>query len=62
MRSNNVLSVLLQCFAITCMVTILWLVAGYSLAFSDTVGGLFGNLGKMLYNGVAESSLKRHDS
>ena len=56
-RSNNVLSVLLQCFAITCMVTILWLVAGYSLAFSDTVGGLFGDWGKMLYNGVAESSL-----
>ena len=56
-RANNVLSVLLQCFAITCMVTILWLVAGYSLAFGDTVGGAFGSLSKYLYNGVAESSL-----
>ena len=56
-RANNVLSVLLQCFAITCMVTILWLVAGYSLAFGDTVGGAFGSLSKYLYNGVMESSL-----
>ena len=56
-RANNVLSVLLQCFAITCMVTILWLVAGYSLAFGDTVGGVFGSLSKYLYNGVMESSL-----
>ena len=56
-RANNVLSVLLQCFAITCMVTILWLVAGYSLAFGDTVGGVVGSLSKYLYNGVMESSL-----
>ena len=56
-RANNVLSVLLQCFAITCMVTILWLVAGYSLAFGHTVGGAFGSLSKYLYNGVMESSL-----
>jgi Amt family ammonium transporter len=38
-RSKNVLSVLMQCFAITCMVTILWVIGGYSLAFSD--GGSF---------------------
>ena len=36
-RSANVLSVLLQCFAITCLVTIIWLVVGYSLAFSPGV-------------------------
>ena len=34
-RSKNTLSVLMQCFAITCMVSILWLVYGYSLAFGD---------------------------
>ncbi|MDJ0881603.1 MAG: ammonium transporter [Gammaproteobacteria bacterium] len=34
-RAKNVLSVLMQCFAITCMVTILWVIGGYSLAFSD---------------------------
>ena len=33
-RSNNVLSALLQVFAIACLVSILWLVVGYSLAFS----------------------------
>ncbi|MGA7983081.1 MAG: ammonium transporter [Chromatiaceae bacterium] len=38
-RSKNVLSVLMQCFAITSMVTILWVIYGYSLAFTDG-GGL----------------------
>lgn len=40
-RSKNVLSVLMQCFSITCLVSILWLVFGYSLAFSD--GGIVNN-------------------
>lgn len=40
-RSKNVLSVLMQCFTITCLISILWLVFGYSLAFSD--GGTFNN-------------------
>ena len=34
-RAKNVLSVLMQCFAITCLVTIIWVIGGYSLAFSD---------------------------
>jgi len=34
-RSKNVLSVLMQCFAITCLVSILWLAGAYSLIFSD---------------------------
>jgi Amt family ammonium transporter len=55
-RSKNVLSVLMQCFVITCMVSVLWLIAGYSLAFGD--GNAFvGGLGKVLFNGVAEDSL-----
>ena len=33
-RSSNVLSALLQCFAIACLVSVLWLVGAYSLAFS----------------------------
>ena len=36
-RSKNVLSVLMQCFAITSLITIIWMVLGYSLAF-DTTG------------------------
>ena len=45
-RVKNVLSVLMQCFAITCMVSVLWLVVAYSLAFSegnDFIGG-FSNV------------------
>ncbi len=34
-RSKNVLSVLMQCFALTCLMSVLWYVAGYSLAFSE---------------------------
>ena len=34
-RTKNVLSVLMQCFAITCVATIVWVVVGYSLAFGD---------------------------
>ncbi len=41
-RSKNVLSVLMQCFAITCLVSILWLIGVYSMAFTegnDWIGG-----------------------
>ena len=34
-RSKNVLSVLMQCFAISCLVSVLWLLGGYGLAFGD---------------------------
>ncbi len=33
-RTKNILSVLVQCFAITCIITVLWVVYGYSLAFN----------------------------
>ena len=56
-RANSVLSVLLQCFAITCLVTILWLILGYSLAFGDSVASVVGGLGKFLYNGVGEDAM-----
>ncbi|MBI4825245.1 MAG: ammonium transporter [Nitrospirae bacterium] len=55
-RTKNVLSVLLQCFAITGIVSILWLVAGYSLAFSEG-NPLLGGLSKFLFAGVMEESL-----
>src|SRR6476620_1091739 len=34
-RTKNVLSVLMQCFAITCVVTLAWVIVGYSIAFGD---------------------------
>jgi len=55
-RSKNVLSVLMQCFAITCMVSILWLVYAYSLAFGEG-NNWIGDLGKMFFAGVTEDSL-----
>ncbi len=56
-RANNVLSVLLQCFAITCIISVLWFVAGYSLSFGNTVSQLIGDTGRFFYQGLAEDSL-----
>jgi Amt family ammonium transporter len=57
-RSKNVLSVLMQCFSITCVVSLLWVVAGYGLAFGE--GGSFNQViggGKFLLHGIAADSL-----
>jgi len=56
-RSRNVLSVLMQCFAICCVVSIVWLVLGYSLAFTDGPAGLIGGLSKAWLRGVEVDSL-----
>ncbi|MBB6340494.1 Amt family ammonium transporter [Pseudomonas fluvialis] len=64
-RSKNVLSVLMQCFAITGLVTLLWVIYGYSIAF-DTTGmeqgvvnfnSFVGGLSKAFLSGVTTSSL-----
>ena len=59
-RAKNVLSVLAQCFAITCVVTLAWVVAGYSIAFGD--GGAsnawWGGLGKSLLAGIDVKTVK----
>ena len=54
-RANSVLSVLMQCFAITCLVTILWLLVGYSLAFGEG-NWLIGDFSKVLFDGVGEDA------
>lgn len=46
-HAKNVLSVLMQCFAICCVASVLWALCGYSLAF-DGDGALIGGLGKVL--------------
>ncbi len=60
-RTKNVLSVLMQCFAITALVTVLWVAFGYSLVFtpnpSHAVNGFIGGLGKALLSGVTRDSL-----
>ena len=55
-RSKNALSVMMQCFAITCLMTMLWFVYGYSLAF-DEGGPWIGGLGKLFLAGVTVDSL-----
>lgn len=52
-RSRNVLSVLMQCFAICCAVSIVWVLFGYSLALGGgSVAGLIGDLEKLWLAGV----------
>ncbi|MBN9045060.1 MAG: ammonium transporter [Rhizobiales bacterium] len=58
-RKKNVLSVVMQSFAITCLVSILWMIAGYSLAFTDggSANAYIGSLSKAFFSGVTMDSL-----
>ncbi|WP_428609423.1 ammonium transporter [Sedimenticola sp.] len=55
-RSKNTLSVLMQCFAITALMTILWALYGYSIAFGGD-GAYWGGLSKAFLAGVGVDSL-----
>jgi len=50
-RARNFLSMLMHCFAICCIASLIWAVFGYSLAFSDG-GGLIGGFGKAFLAGL----------
>jgi len=54
-RARNVLSVFMQCFSIACLMSILWLAAGYSIAFGDG-NAIWGGLDKAFLNGVDEKT------
>ena len=58
-RSQNVLSVLMHCFAICCLVSVLWLVGVYSLAFGDggALNAWIGGFGKTFLAGVGADTL-----
>ena len=56
-RARNVLSVFMQCYAIACLMSILWLAFGYSIAFGPAEGGLWGGLDKAFLSGVTTHSL-----
>jgi len=56
-RTKNVLSILMQCFAITIMISILWLLVGYSIAFGPSESAFWGGLSKALLNGVTVDSV-----
>ncbi|NLE64382.1 MAG: ammonium transporter [Elusimicrobia bacterium] len=50
-RRKNILSVLMQCFFIMCLATVIWVVCGYSLAFAPSEG-FWGGFGWAMLNGV----------
>lgn len=58
-RSKNVLSVLMQCFAITCLASIIWFAFGYSLAFGDggSMNAYIGNLDNIFLGKLTENSM-----
>ncbi|NIR31487.1 MAG: ammonium transporter [Gammaproteobacteria bacterium] len=58
-RSKNVLSVMMQCFAITCLVTVLWVIYAYSLAFGDggAANAWVGGFSKIFLSGVGVDTL-----
>lgn len=58
-RHRNVLSVMMQCFAIACAASVIWVLFGYSLAFGEgsLAGGLTAGLGKSLLAGVTTDSV-----
>lgn len=56
-RARNVLSVFMQCYAITCLMSLLWLFAGYSIAFGSGTSGYWGGLDKVMLSGVDTESL-----
>ena len=59
-RTKNVLSVLMQCFAIACMATLVWVLFGYSLAFGDggTLNAWYGGWDKSFLAGIGVATLK----
>ncbi|HET7198958.1 MAG TPA: ammonium transporter [Burkholderiales bacterium] len=59
-RAKNVLSVLMQCFAITCVVTLAWVIVGYSIAFGDggAANAWWGGLGKAFLAGITVQTVR----
>ncbi|GAB4387157.1 MAG: ammonium transporter [Albidovulum sp.] len=56
-RAKNMLSVLMQCTAITALVMVVWTVYGYSMAFGGGTSPYWGGLGKLFLSGVTPESM-----
>jgi Amt family ammonium transporter len=56
-RARNVLSIFLQCFSIAALMSVLWLLFGYSIAFGSE-NALWGGLGKFALMGVTAETLR----
>src|SRR5665647_900080 len=59
-RKKNVLATMMQSFVITCLVTVVWFVAGYSLAFTNG-NAYIGDLSRLLLHGIADGISKGND-
>lgn len=55
-RKKNVLATAMQCFAITCLITVLWMAIGYSLAF-DSGTAIVGGFGKIFLSGLTVDAM-----
>ncbi|MFQ2152718.1 ammonium transporter [Aeromonas sanarellii] len=55
-RAKNMLSVLMQVFTLFCLITVLWVVYGYSLTFTEG-GAFYGSFDKVLLAGVTPDSI-----
>lgn len=62
-QSKNILSVLMQCLALACLMSLVWVIAGYSIAFgdgngaADGTGAIWGGLSKMFLGTVENGSV-----
>jgi ammonium transporter, Amt family len=56
-RASNVLSVFIQCFAIACVVSLVWFAGAYSIAFGGGTLGYWGGLGKAFLFGINADSV-----
>ena len=56
-RTKNVLSVLMQCFSIAVVISLLWLVVGYSIAFGPAESAWWGGLSKSFFSGITIDSM-----
>jgi len=54
---KNILSILMQCFAIAGIASIFWLVIGYSMAFGEGGNDYVGGMSRLLFSGVTESAM-----
>src|SRR3990170_5418914 len=55
--AKNVISTMLQCFIAVGVVSVLWIVVGFSLSFGDSLGGLVGNpMTYFMFQGVSEAT------
>lgn len=60
-RRKNILATMMQSFSICCLVTIVWMIAGYSIAFTNG-NAYFGDLSRVLLNGIAAHIQKGSDT